>query len=298
MAHLCAIYERIGTIPSKPKTVYRKIVSLLLDEWDEQRSVKRASKYSEFETDRKFEFLSHIAYYLTTHIKSTIFEKEHFEETYKNIYKDFGLNVNQCELVANELESHTGLFIQNGYKKYEFSHKSLQEYLTAEYIVRLPSIPVKKDCLETLSNEFAVAIAISSNPSRYFTELVLNRFGNIELSYDYFATFITRLILEKPDFKICDDINMAMCTLLTLCLSEGYISARRVESNKMNEEALNLFLHFQNSLMSELVSSSTLHYYFTPDSGTFKIGSHVLRRFQRKKNHDIYNIPTTVLSLE
>jgi len=31
IAHLCAIYERIGKIPEKPKTVYRKVVSLLLE---------------------------------------------------------------------------------------------------------------------------------------------------------------------------------------------------------------------------------------------------------------------------
>jgi predicted NACHT family NTPase len=65
LAHLCAIYERIGRIPEKPKTVYRKVVNLLLEEWDEQRSVKRVSRYAEFSPDRKFEFLAHLAYELT-----------------------------------------------------------------------------------------------------------------------------------------------------------------------------------------------------------------------------------------
>jgi hypothetical protein len=31
IAHLCAIYEKAGRIPSKPKTVHRKIVNLLLE---------------------------------------------------------------------------------------------------------------------------------------------------------------------------------------------------------------------------------------------------------------------------
>ena len=31
LAHLCAIYERIGKIPEKPKTIYKKIVYLLLE---------------------------------------------------------------------------------------------------------------------------------------------------------------------------------------------------------------------------------------------------------------------------
>jgi predicted NACHT family NTPase len=37
LAHLCAIYERIGAIPEQPKVVYRKIVALLLEEWDQER---------------------------------------------------------------------------------------------------------------------------------------------------------------------------------------------------------------------------------------------------------------------
>jgi len=43
LAHLCAIYGRIGNVPEQPKTVYRKVVNLLIEEWDEQRRVIRGS---------------------------------------------------------------------------------------------------------------------------------------------------------------------------------------------------------------------------------------------------------------
>ena len=42
-----------------------KIVNLLLEEWDEQRGIKRLSNYSSFEIDRKLEFLCRISYELT-----------------------------------------------------------------------------------------------------------------------------------------------------------------------------------------------------------------------------------------
>jgi len=48
LAHLCALYEQSGRIPERPRTIYRKIVRLLLEEWDEQRSVHRVSSYSNF----------------------------------------------------------------------------------------------------------------------------------------------------------------------------------------------------------------------------------------------------------
>ena len=80
LAHLCAIYERTGSVPEKPRTVYRKIVRLLLEEWDEQRSIQRPSAYASFETDRKEEFLRAIAFHLTIKSHWGIFEHRHLEE--------------------------------------------------------------------------------------------------------------------------------------------------------------------------------------------------------------------------
>lgn len=48
LAHLCVIFEKSKRIPAKPKTIYRRIVRLLLEDWDEQRSVVRESSYADF----------------------------------------------------------------------------------------------------------------------------------------------------------------------------------------------------------------------------------------------------------
>lgn len=209
IAHLCAIYERVGKIPEKPKTVYKKIVNLLLEEWDEQRNVKRVSRYADFEIDRKFEFLTSIAYYLTVSSKRSLFSKSALENVYYKIYIDFDLERKDSKNVLEELESHTGLFIQAGYELYEFAHKSLQEYLTAEYIVKLPSIPENTGIISTLPNELAITISISSNPSFYFTELVQKRFKKLKLNFQFYQTFLTRLIIEKPDFNKTTSVGIA-----------------------------------------------------------------------------------------
>lgn len=113
LAHLCAIFERVGKIPDKPKTVYKKIISLLLEEWDEQRQINRISSYGNFEVDRKFEFLSNLAFYLTTTHNKTVFTKEDLKKAYLEIHQDFDLRKEEIKEVVNELESHTGLLIQS-----------------------------------------------------------------------------------------------------------------------------------------------------------------------------------------
>lgn len=221
IAHLCAIYERVGKIPEKPKTVYKKIVNLLLEEWDEQRNVKRISKYSDFEVDRKFEFLTSIAYFLSVNNKKSIFSRSTLENLYFKIHSDFDLERKDSKNVLEELESHTGLFIQSGYDLFEFAHKSLQEYLTAEYIVRLPTMPENLGVIGRIPNELAITISISSNPSFYFTELVQKRFKYLKLSFQFYQTFLTRLIIEKPDFNKTNNVGIAAFQLYSMYLYQN-----------------------------------------------------------------------------
>ena len=213
LAHLCAIYERIGKIPEKPKTIYRKVISLLLEEWDQQRSVVRDSRYAHFEVDRKLDFLYQMAYVLTTEYRSTIFSKDDLLAVYHEIYQDYGLLKSEAAQVVAELESHTGLILQSGYEKYEFAHKSLQEYLTAEYIVRLHNIPNDVSTLATLPNELAIAITISSKPSEYLSALVLNRLLKHPLPETFYKIFLERLLLEKPDFNTSERVAISLLAL-------------------------------------------------------------------------------------
>lgn len=215
VGHLCAIFERSGKIPDKPKTVYRKIVNLLLEEWDEQRGIKRLSNYGAFELDRKFEFLSRLAYELTIEYEINTFTDSHLKSIYNNIYSDFDLRKNEVNQVINELESHTGLILEVGYHKFEFAHKSIQEYLCAEHLVKLPRIPETK-ILQYLPNELAIAVTISSNPSLYFIELVLNHFSLKKINESFITIFVNRLVIEKPDFNTSPHLSFALIVLYTL----------------------------------------------------------------------------------
>jgi len=90
LAHLCAIYERTGKIPDRPRTVYRKIVRLLIEEWDEQRSIQRTPSIARFESDRKEEFLRALSYSLTRLTGSSSFRLSDLYEVYKHIAPRFG----------------------------------------------------------------------------------------------------------------------------------------------------------------------------------------------------------------
>jgi type IV secretory pathway ATPase VirB11/archaellum biosynthesis ATPase len=235
LAHLCVIFEKSKRIPSKPKTVYRKIVRLLLEDWDQEKSVVRESAYSNFEPDRKEEFLAHLAYELTRKFKTNQFSKERLISGYREIHDNFGLPLNQATKVVDELESHTGLFVQSGIDKFEFSHQSLQEFLAAEFIVRLASVPSNMIELQIMPNELAIATAISSQPSEYFTQLISDHFNRIKTSFQFTRSFVNRLLLEDPDFERTPRVGYALLVLYSQYLRSVLTSGEQLSLFVMDQ---------------------------------------------------------------
>ncbi|WEK34505.1 MAG: NACHT domain-containing protein [Candidatus Pseudobacter hemicellulosilyticus] len=201
LAHLCALYERNNSIPDKPKSVYKKVIQLLLEDWNNQRSIHRHSRYAQFEVDRKIDFLSRFGYELTVEYSQSSFNKRTLELIYSFICTDYNLPESESCYVIHEIESHNGLILQTGAETFEFSHKSLLEYLVADFIVKLPVFLKDQRILVKIPNELAIAIAISSNANMTYFELVCNILQYKILDPSFLQPFLTRILIEKPDFE-------------------------------------------------------------------------------------------------
>lgn len=220
LSQLCAIFERAGRVPDRPKSVYKLVVRLYLQEWDMQRFVSRQSRYAGFEVDRKEEFLEALAYTLTRNAARGAFSHTELREAYITICADFGLPQRDASLVAREIESHTGLVVEAGRDAYEFAHKSIQEFLTAQYIVRLPRLP-SRQILASMPSELAIAVVESSRPSIYFAGVVrayLPRDGiqaeNLS-ALEFTSAFLSRLVLERGEFATNTEFGVALLTLIS-----------------------------------------------------------------------------------
>jgi len=201
LAQMCAIFEKYGDIPDKPKTIYDKIVLLLLEDWSIQNSVVRVSRYAAFGTDRKKEFLSTFAYHLIVLFNHYWFNKELLSEIYRMICTDFGLPISQDAKVINEIESHNGLIIQSSIDRFEFAHRSIAEYLVASYLVKMPQLIKDQDIIKRIPNEIAILISISSGPSFSYFHLIHEITNESILDDTFLNIFLSRLIVENPDFE-------------------------------------------------------------------------------------------------
>jgi len=235
IAYLCTIFESEGKIPSKPKTVYKYIINLYLKEWDENRRVLRQSRYDGFEIDRVREFLCSLAYELTIKYQTTVFYKNDLEVIFNSICGTYSLPLDKAENIFDEIESHHGLILKTGFDKYEFAHKSIQEYLTADYIARMQPFNIAESKLQLLPHELAISVAISSTPTEFFCHLVFKiLLKNKKLENRFIEVFISRLVQENPDFKSDGLLGLSILNLFSLLFinNEQYELVRLI--NQLN----------------------------------------------------------------
>jgi energy-coupling factor transporter ATP-binding protein EcfA2 len=243
LAHLCTVYERTGAVPERPRDLYRRVVRLYLEDWDRERSVpSRASRYAQFNVDRKEDFLQALAYELTVAGVRGEFSHSQLIAGFRRIYKRFDLPLADAQRVAEEIESHTGLVVESGRDTYEFAHRSIQEYLTAQYIIGLPKIALDHfESIFGLADEYAIAVAESGHSSSYLQEIIRYLYAGTPHQDQERLAFVrglsARLVLEKPFFHQGASFGGAIVQLAHL------ISGRRLD-DRYAEGVLDPILSF------------------------------------------------------
>lgn len=211
-------------LPEVAHDVYRRIILLVIKEWDEDREYRttRYSKYKQFDAFKKEDFLSELAFHLTYEqgIKKT-FTSNQLLSAYLNIYHRYRqLDKNDAGGVIGDIETHNGLITKQYDNEYEFSHLSLQEYLCAKYLLTIPISRNHFNYLDIAPSPLAIAVVLSPRPSEWFSTLILNNINEIQvhrqLNGEKIYEFIDRLLVEQVTFPAPSiDLGFACLYLIT-----------------------------------------------------------------------------------
>ncbi len=213
LCQLIVFFRNTHYLPEQPWAIYRKITLLMLEEWDEKRGVRRSSRYAAFDPAAKLEFLSALAFHLTCRIKSTLFDREQLVNAYRAIHQLFELPPDEEVRVAQELETHTGIIVQSGAFHFEFSHLSLQEYLCAYYLVRLPFYPAVRSYVTEYPAPLAIAVTISADPNMWLIDVILRDEIVGQISPDIMESFFSRLEQEKPRLPVSTILGLSVLSV-------------------------------------------------------------------------------------
>ncbi len=132
---LCLTYEKSQNFPNNRSTLYSKALRILLEEWAAEKRIHNSEVYRGFDSELETILLSEIAY--DNFVKDKLFFKK--ETIIKQIESFAKENINapkdlNGEAVLNAIAVQQGILVERARDIYSFSHLTIQEYLTAEYI--------------------------------------------------------------------------------------------------------------------------------------------------------------------
>jgi hypothetical protein len=135
LTFLCLNYDRSQNFPNNRSVLYKKALRILLEEWAAEKPIHKEEIYQGLSTELEESLLSEIAY--TGFEADKLFFSQ--REVVEQIKTFLATNLNapkhlDGEAVLNAIAVQQGILVERAEDVYSFSHLTLQEYLTAQYI--------------------------------------------------------------------------------------------------------------------------------------------------------------------
>ncbi|WP_445245905.1 NACHT domain-containing protein [Microcoleus sp. OTE_8_concoct_300] len=135
LTFLCLTYDRSQNFPNNRSVLYKKALRILLEEWAAEKRIQKEEIYQGLSTELEGSLLSEIAYTGFETDKLFFSQREVVEEI--KTFLATNLNVPKHldgEAVLNAIAVQQGILVERAEDVFSFSHLTLQEYLTAQYI--------------------------------------------------------------------------------------------------------------------------------------------------------------------
>ncbi|QEI44018.1 hypothetical protein BMF77_04646 [Dolichospermum sp. UHCC 0315A] len=135
LTFLCLVYDRSQNFPNNRSVLYKKALRILLEEWASEKRILRDEIYQGLHTELEELLLSEVAY--TGFASNRLFFSQ--SEIVDQIKTFLAGNLNapqhlNGEAVLNAIAIQQGILVERARDVFSFSHLTLQEYLTAQYI--------------------------------------------------------------------------------------------------------------------------------------------------------------------
>ncbi len=137
LTFLCLVYDENQAFPTNRSRLYGDALRILLERWAaEKRLSNQRQIYENFSIENEEILLSEIAYFYFSEDR-LFYNQGELTDQIKTFLMD-RLNAPHyldSEQILKTIEKEQGIFVERARGEYSFSHLTLQEYLTAKYIV-------------------------------------------------------------------------------------------------------------------------------------------------------------------
>lgn len=135
LTFLCLVYNRKQSFPPTRSRLYNKALDILLEEWAAEKRLQQEQIYEGLHTDLEKVMLAEIAYEEFKHDR-LFFDEQQIVKSITESLADSVENPKYLDgkKILNAITAQQGILVQRAEDIYSFSHLTLQEYLTAQYI--------------------------------------------------------------------------------------------------------------------------------------------------------------------
>ncbi len=135
LTFLCLVYNRKQSFPNNRSRLYNKALDILLEEWAAEKRIKQKEVYEGLNTDLEKVLLAQVAYDNFAEDR-LFFPEQQLVTRIKDFLADTVDNPKYLDgkAVLKTIAIEQGILVERAEEIYSFSHLTLQEYLTAQYI--------------------------------------------------------------------------------------------------------------------------------------------------------------------
>jgi NACHT domain len=139
LTFLCVVYDRTQSFPPNRASLYCKALDILLEEWAAEKRIRHEPIYEGLNTELEKVLLAEIAY--QGFVEDRLFFSR--EELIAHIQKFLEDSADKPKYldgktVLTAIAVQQGILVERAEDVYSFSHLTVQEYLTAQYLSRDP----------------------------------------------------------------------------------------------------------------------------------------------------------------
>ncbi len=221
--NFCMIYASYGDLPHEHTRVYEKIVDIRVREWDWDRGVVRKSAIAaSFGPEEKRRFLAATSFELAKLDQGASFNVHRFDAAFGALRGRFKMESVSAREVLNEIEAHTGLIYLSSFERYDFIHKTIQEFLCGEYLSRVPIVSEYQYFLRNMPDACAIATILSNEPDCMVLCIWSGLFSSASPlnSADwvvFWAQYFARLAAERAGFAGNKILGLGLVNVVSQC---------------------------------------------------------------------------------
>ncbi|WP_373528343.1 NACHT domain-containing NTPase [Nostoc sp.] len=135
LTFLCLVYDASQDLPKNRATLYSDALDILLKKWAAEKRIQSDPIYRQLGIDLEKIMLAEIAYHSFKSQRLFLSHQELVSQIKEFLHKNDNAPKDlDAEAVLNAIAIQQGILVERARDIYSFSHLTLQEYLTAQYI--------------------------------------------------------------------------------------------------------------------------------------------------------------------